>query len=301
MPHALSYRQLTLYRLTRLMLPISASSQNPCCMCGKQQDDAGSHADSCTHLAGTRVHRHNAFRDVVYNAVAGIKHGFATREPRMDAIGFQHNGKTGGGRALPGVVKKADVSLKLSSESASPDRQETLVVDMLVVSPSSYSNPTERGKTTRNGNGDITAGGGSEDGHAIKCGVRAKQILYDPFDIPNGNFIPAVMTSVGAYSFHASSLLRRVARMQLRDTVRDPTVESAVSMRGRIPYSVRLRTLMDAASIAVVRAQMNLLDRYITICVRGDFRVLAAADRRRAAARVNARAQSARASGLPPG
>ena len=90
--------------------------------------------------------------------------------------------------------------------------------------------------------------------------------------------------------------------MQLRDTVRDPTVESAVSARGRIPYSVRLRTLMDAASIAVVRAQMNLLDRcYITICVRGDFRVLAAADRRRAAARVNARAQSARASGLPPG
>ena len=109
------------------------------------------------------------------------------------------------------------------------------------------------------------------------------------------------MTSVGAYSFHTSSLLRRVARMQLRDTVRDPSVEAAASTRGRIPYSVRLRALMDAASIAVVRAQMNLLDRYITICVRGDFRVLAAADRRRAAARVNARAHSARAAGRPPG
>ena len=46
---------------------------------------------------------------------------------------------------------------------------------------------------------------------------------------------------------------------------------------------------------------LYVVDRYITICVRGDFRVLAAADRRRAAARVNARAQSARASGLPPG
>ena len=98
------------------------------------------------------------------------------------------------------------------------------------------------------------------------------------------------MTSVGAYSFHTSSLLRRVARMQLRDTVRDPSVEAAASTRGRIPSSVRLRALMDAASIAVVRAQMNLLERYITICVRGDFRVLAAADRRRAAARVSARA-----------
>ncbi len=45
---------------------------------------------------------------------------------------------------------------------------------------------------------------------------------------------------------------------------------------------------------------MDLIDKYLTICVQGDFRVLAAA-RRRVAARVVARAEAARARGPAPG
>ena len=96
-------------------------------------------------------------------------------------------------------------------------------------------------------------------------------------------------------------LLRRTARMQTHGTVRDPTVEPVGSLRGRIPYAEQLRTLIDSVSIAVARAQMDLIDKYLTICLQGDFRVLAAAARRRAVARVVARAEAARARGPAPG
>ena len=38
--------------------------------------------------------------------------------------------------------------------------------------------------------------------------------------------------------------------------------------KARIPYAARLRTLIDSVAIALVRAQMDLIDTYVIVCAR---------------------------------
>ena len=56
----------------------------------------------------------------------------------------------------------------------------------------------------------------------------------------------------------------------MNNTVRESVGPQQVAGgKARIPYAARLRTLIDSVAIALVRAQMDLVDTYVIVCVKG--------------------------------
>ena len=81
------------------------------------------------------------------------------------------------------------------------------------------------------------------------------------------------MSTFGAFHILALSFLQRIARMQVNNTVRESVEPQQVTGgRARIPYAARLRTLIDSVAIALVRAQMDLIDTYVIVCAQGHVR-----------------------------
>ena len=122
-------------------------------------------------------------------------------------------------------------------------------------------------------NGVITAGAGSKPDHGIDEAVADKFTHYSPYNIPVDKFVPFVMSTVGAFHILALSFLQRIARMQVNNTVRESVGPQQVAGgKARIPYAARLRTHIDIVAIALVRAQMDLVDTYVIVCVKGHVR-----------------------------
>lgn len=277
-PNALSNIQYGLFRRQRLGLTIAPCPQDVhphhyvCRKCGKQLDNYATHADSCKFTNGGRITRHSAVRTVLYKALWTIPEGFAMSEPPVRSLGFVHDKTARTGAAKYNVVTSADVSLNVASSCAGPAPSSTIVVDARIVFPSSKSTEKERG-TVQRANGVITAGAGSKPDHGIDAAVADKFTHYAPYNIPTDKFVPFVMSTFGAFHILALSFLQRIARMQVNNTVRESVEPQQVTGgRARIPYAARLRTLIDSVAIALVRAQMDLIDTYVIVCAQGHVR-----------------------------
>jgi hypothetical protein len=58
-------------------------------MCNKQLDEFGDHAQSCKHLKGALVTRHNGLRDVLHAGAHSAKHVRTLSEPTMLSLGAE--------------------------------------------------------------------------------------------------------------------------------------------------------------------------------------------------------------------